>query len=123
MPSSRSHKNLVVWQKARQLTVAVYKQSALFPGTEQYGLVSQCRRASISILSNISEGSGRGSDKEFRQFPYIARGSLAELEAQLLVATDLDFLAAEHAIFVDIAEIGRMINGLIAAMTRSIDSG
>ena len=121
MPNSRSHKDLVVWQKARLLTVAVYKLSAQFPKLEQFALVDQCRRASISILSNIAEGAGRGGNKEFRQFLYLSRGSLAELESQLLVASDLGLLAAENAIFADLAEIGRMLNGLIASMTRKLE--
>ena len=122
MYSTRHHKDLVVWQKARHLAASVYKLSTHFPNHELYGLVSQCRRASISILSNISEGSGRGSDKEFRQFLYIARGSIAELESQLLVASDLAFLSADDSIFPEIAEVGRILNGLIAAISQAIDT-
>lgn len=121
MSSTRNHKDLVVWQKARQLAAAVYQLSTQFPTPEQFGLTAQCRRASISILSNIAEGTGRGSDREFRQFLYVARGSIAELESQLLVAADLGLLAAEHPIFSDIAEVGRMLNGLIGAITRTLE--
>jgi four helix bundle protein len=123
MTSTRSHKDLIVWQKTRLLTVAVYKLSTLFPKSEQFSLVDQCRRASISVLSNIAEGAGRGGDKEFRQFLYLARGSLAELESQLLVSSDLGFVKNEHPIFDDIAEVGRMLNGLIASATRSLTAG
>jgi four helix bundle protein len=117
-----NHKDLTVWQKARQLTVAIYKLSDRFPSNERFALVDQCRRAAISVLSNVAEGAGRGGDKEFRQFLYLARGSLAELESQLLVATDLDFLNADHPVFADIAETGRLLNGLITKLSRNINA-
>jgi len=119
---SRNHKDLMLWQKARRLAVTVHQATSGFPAEEQFGLVSQCRRAGISILSNVSEGAARGSDKEFRQFLYIARGSVAELEAQALVASDLGFIAIDHPLLADIAEVGRLINGLLAATNRAISS-
>ena len=76
------YKGLVVWQKARQLAVAAYKLSDRFPSTKQFALTNQLRRAAISVLSNIAEGAGRRGNKEFRQFLYVSRGSLAELESQ-----------------------------------------
>jgi four helix bundle protein len=115
MSGSRSHKDLIVWQKARVLVVAVYHVTTGFPTSERFGLVPQIRRASISILSNISEGAARGTDKEFLHFLYIARGSLAELEAQLLVASDLGYIDSDSPLLADIAEVGRLINGLITA--------
>lgn len=120
MPATRSHKDLVVWQKARLLTVTVYKLSAQFPKSEQFGLTDQCRRAAVSVLSNIAEGAGRGSNREFGQFLYVARGSLAELESQLLIAGDLGFCTEDNPVFHDIAEVGRLLNGLIAATRREV---
>jgi four helix bundle protein len=117
---NRHHKDLLAWQKARRLAGTIYRVSTQFPDDEQFGLTSQCRRASISVLSNISEGAGRGSDKEFRQFLYVARGSVAELEAQLLVAADLDFLATEDPVFAEIAEVGRLVNGLTNTLNRAL---
>ena len=116
------HKNLIVWQQARRLAVAVYHVTSKFPSVEQFGLVAQSRRAGVSILSNISEGAARGTDKEFRQFLYTARGSAAELEAQLLVASDLGYISDDEALLSDIAEIGRLLNGLISATNRRVSS-
>ena len=81
--------DLVVWQKAIELTVCVYKLTRPFPKDEIYGLVSQMRRASVSVASNIAEGRGRLSPAEFRQFLGLAQGSVFELKTQLLVAKKL----------------------------------
>ena len=85
-------KKLGVWEKAHLLTIEIYKATAVFPKEEQYGLTSQIRRASISIGSNIVEGCGRDGNVEFVRFLQIAMGSLYELEYQLLLARDLEFL-------------------------------
>jgi four helix bundle protein len=81
--------NLVVWQKAIELTVKIYELTRSFPKDEIYGLTSQMRRASVSIASNVAEGRGRLSHAEFRQFLGIAQGSVFELRTQLLVARKL----------------------------------
>lgn len=80
------HKELRVWQKAMDLVDGVYRVTRLFPKEEQFGLTTQLRRSAVSVASNIAEGCGRNSKKEFLQFIGIANGSLAEAETQLLIA-------------------------------------
>jgi four helix bundle protein len=83
--------DLVVWQRAIELTVCIYRLTRLLPKDELYGLVSQMRRASVSVASNIAEGRGRLSPAEFRHFLGLAQGSLFELKTQLVVAKKLGF--------------------------------
>lgn len=85
-------KELLVWQKAMDLTVFVYKLTGEFPKEEKYGLISQIQRCAISIPSNIAEGSGRVSKKEFRHFLSISMGSLFELETQMILAYRFDYI-------------------------------
>ena len=92
----KSFKELTVWQNAYQLTLEVYRITCAFPSSEQYGLASQMKRASVSIPSNIAEGYKRQSRKEYLQFLAIASGSTGELETQLLLSKDLGFLGIEH---------------------------
>jgi four helix bundle protein len=87
-----SYRDLIVWQKAKRLALHVYQQTESFPKAEIYGLTSQIRRASISVVSNIAEGQGRLTPGEFQQFLGHARGSLLELETQLEIACELEFL-------------------------------
>lgn len=87
-----SYKDLIIWQKAMALVKEVYRLTKYFPKSEVFGLVSQMRRAAVSIPSNIAEGYGRKSRKEFHHFLSIALGSAAELETQILLAESLDFL-------------------------------
>ena len=87
----RKHHELKAWQEAMELVKEIYRLTREFPKEEIYGLVSQMRRAAVSIPSNISEGAARGGDKEFIQFLIIARGSLSELETQLLISHDLSY--------------------------------
>ena len=86
-----SYRELKVWQRAIELSVAIYKLTAEFPKEELYGLTSQLRRAAVSVASNVAEGYGRGSKGEFRQFVGIARGSILELQTQLVIAKQLGF--------------------------------
>jgi len=86
-----SHKQLIVWQKAMDLVVAVYEMTEKLPSSEKYGLVSQMRRAAVSIPSNIAEGRRRGTRKDYTQFILIAYGSGAELETQLEIVQRLPF--------------------------------
>lgn len=88
-----SFKDLTVWQNAYHLTLEVYRITCAFPPSEQYGLTSQMKRASVSIPSNIAEGYKRQSRKEYLQFLSIANGSTGELETQLLLSRDLGFLS------------------------------
>lgn len=87
---NQSFRDLVVWQRAIQLTVVVYRMTRDFPREEQSGLTSQMRRAAVSVASNIAEGQGRLSNGEFRQFLGIARGSNFELQTQVEIARALD---------------------------------
>src|SRR5438445_4516389 len=86
---------LKVWQKAHQLTLAIYQSTRAFPRTEQYGLTSQLRRACSSVAANLAEGCGRRGDGEFRRFCSIAMGSASEVEYHLLLAKDLELITAE----------------------------
>lgn len=91
----QSYRDLLVWQKAMELTVQSYRFSSLFPKAEIYGLTSQLRRASVSVPSNIAEGYGRGGRKEYLQFLFVAQGSLKELETQTILAHQLSYVSDE----------------------------
>jgi four helix bundle protein len=88
---ANSFRDLIVWQRAIQLTVAVYKLTARFPESEKFGLTNQLRRACVSIASNIAEGYGKSSKGEYLLFLGHARGSCAEVETQLIIAKELGF--------------------------------
>jgi four helix bundle protein len=113
----RTHKDLDVWNKAMELAEKLYYLTAKFPKEEQYGFISQIRRAAISIPSNIAEGASRNSNKEFMQFLYVAMGSLSEIETQVLLATRLK-LINEPALFDNIESIRKMLLGLIKFLKR-----
>ena len=83
----RNHKDLEVWKKSMDLVSNIYKITESFPNKEIYGLTNQIRRSAVSVPSNIAEGAARSSKKEFIQFLYIALGSLAELETQMIIAS------------------------------------
>ena len=112
---SENYRDLIAWQKAKALALHVYRCTLGFPKDEVYGLCSQMRRAAVSVPSNIAEGKGRHSHKEFVQFLYHARGSLLELETQLSIAHDLLYidLQAFEKLESDTQELGRILNGLI----------
>jgi four helix bundle protein len=112
---SDSYRDLIAWQKAKTLALDVYVRTRKFPKDEIYGLTSQMRRAAVSIPSNIVEGEGRYSRKEFVQFLFHARGSLLELITQLSIAHELDYLDLQAFRHLDQAteELGRILNGLI----------
>ena len=111
-------KDLRVWGKAHELTLAVNQKTRAFPKEEMYGLTSQLRRASASVGANIVEGCGRRSDAEMRRFVQIARGSADEVEYHLLLARDLNFLTAgEHKILeARVLEIQRMLASLVQSL-------
>jgi four helix bundle protein len=117
-PSIQDVKELRVWQMATQLCKAVYRTTSSFPKAELYGLTSQMRRAAVAIPSNIAEGRGRGSRKDYRQFVIIARGSACELETQAIIARELGFLSedASDDVLGQIQDVARMLNGLAAAL-------
>jgi four helix bundle protein len=111
---TQGYKDLVVWQKGIALAKAIYQLTATFPGEEKFGLISQMRRAAVSIPSNIAEGQARHTTGEFIQFISHAEGSVAELETQLILSIELEFAKAEAAktAFILLDEIRRMLNGL-----------
>jgi four helix bundle protein len=108
-----NHKDLEVWKKSLSLVKAVYKLAENMPDSEKYGLISQMKRAAISISSNIAEGAGRESDKEFIQFLYYSVGSIAELETQLLISQELGFLTIPDEVEDCLQMIRKLIIGLI----------
>ena len=108
------YREIKVWRLAMELAEEVYKLCVEFPRQEVYGLTSQLQRAAVSIPSNIAEGQARNSSKEFNHFLGIARGSLAELETQIMLAQRLDYLSTEKANLTleKAEEIGKMLKGL-----------
>jgi four helix bundle protein len=113
-------RNLRVWQAAHALTMSVYRITARFPRSEAYGLTAQIRRSASSIGANLAEGSGRNGDAEFARFCSIAMGSASELDYQLLLAGDLQFLKPEDyaALAERTAEVRRMLNALLQTLNR-----
>lgn len=111
----KTHKDLDVWKKAVDFVTDLYKETQNFPKEELYGLTSQMRRAAISVPSNIAEGAARQSNKEYIRFLYISLGSLMEIDTQLIIALNLEYIEIKkyEVLKVDIDEIGRMLNGLI----------
>jgi four helix bundle protein len=111
----KPHKRLDVWQKAMELVRDVYQITQHFPADERYGLISQMRRASVSIASNLAEGAARGGPKELRQFAIIARASLSELDTQADIALMLGFVTEEVRIQLDklMVRIDKMLYRLI----------
>lgn len=112
---AESVRELIVWQRGIQLSLAVYKLTAKFPKEELYGLTSQMRRAAVSIPSNIAEGYGRGARGEYKQFLGIARGSTLELETQLVIANELGYcdLDGFRAVEATSGEVGKMLHALL----------
>jgi len=111
----RDFRELRVWEKAHELTLAVYRTTTSFPKTELYGLTSQMRRCSSSIPSNIAEGCGRNGNPELHRFLQIASGSGSELEYQLLLARDLNYLTPQDYQHVSslTVEVRRMLTSLM----------
>jgi four helix bundle protein len=118
----KSHRDLIVWQKAMELTVAIYHVSKSFPKDETYGLTSQLRRASVSIPANIAEGQGRRLVKEFQQFLAHARGSLLEVDTHMELALRLGYIGKQEyvAVHEKIDEVGRLLNGLLRSLSSNI---
>lgn len=110
-----SFKELIVWQRSVQLTTEIYRLSASFPSTERFGLTNQVRRASVSIASNIAEGYGRTTKGEYLQFLGHSRGSLCEVQTQLIIATALGFCSKKDAETVErlSADVSRMLIALM----------
>jgi four helix bundle protein len=112
------YKDLIAWQKSMDLVEEVYRLTDAFPRREIYSLVDQLRRAAVSVPSNIAEGQAHHSRREFCHFLQHARGSLAEIETQLLIAIRLKYLTGTAAapVLKRVAELGRILNGLVASL-------
>lgn len=112
--SAANYSDLIAWQKAFRLALALYKATADFPTEEKYGITSQIRRACISVPSNIAEGHGRSSKGDFYHHLSIAQGSLKEIETQLLIANALGYCGTKQTslLMTMTAEVGRLISGL-----------
>jgi len=119
--SKSSYRNLGVWQKAPVLAKDIYLLTASFPRQETFSLVQQMRRGALSIVCNIAEGQGRRSRPDYRHFVLMARGSAYELEAQIIVASDIGYVdeTVAESLIERINEIARMLNGLIRFINRA----
>ena len=117
----RDYKKYIVWQKSHELVLEIYKATRDFPKDELFGLISQMKRSSSSISTNIAEGCGRSSDKDFCRFLYISFGSANELEYQIILSIDLSFIGSENGqkLLFQIEEIKKMLNGLITKLNNA----
>jgi four helix bundle protein len=117
---ARSYRKLLVWQKAKALAAQIYQATEQFPRPELYGLTSQIRRAAVSVPSNIAEGQGRVTSGEFCHFLGQARGSLLELDTQLAIAVDLNYLQADRykALDEDTYQVLGLLNRLIDSLRK-----
>ncbi len=116
----RSFTDLNAWKEAHRLALLIYKSTDNFPLNEKYSLIDQMRRAAVSISSNIAEGFSRQSNKEKLQFYYIAKGSLTELQNQLLLSKDINYISKE--LFKEAAEQTVLVDKLISGLIKSIKS-
>ena len=116
---ARTYRDLLVWQKAKVLAVAVYRATESFPRQETFGLTAQMRRAAVSIASNIAEGQGRGSKPDFAKFLCMSRGSLLELETQIEIASELKYGNAPELqkLAADCYEVLGLLNRLLSALS------
>ena len=115
---SHSYRDLIVWQRAIAMVTEVYRATQSFPREETYGLTSQLRRSAVSVPSNIAEGQGRISKAEFRQFLGIARGSLLEMETQIVIASNLGYISRSNAdrLATTSGEVSRLLHGLMQSL-------
>jgi len=113
-----TYQELKIWSKSKELVALIYQITAVFPASEQFGITNQIRRSAVSVPSNIAEGWSRNSTRDFLNFLYIARGSLAELETQISISHDLGYIPEHYFLDVhnQITEIGKMINGTITPL-------
>jgi len=118
--SQSSYKDLIAWQKGMELVAMIYDATDGFPSHEQYGLTSQLRRAAVSVPSNIAEGRNHYSNRDFVRFLRHARGSLAEIETQVLIAQQRQYLSAATTkqLSQRLDELGRILSGLIQSLQK-----
>lgn len=113
---TRKHHKLLVWQESINLVKEVYRVTVTFPREELYTLTSQMRRCAVSVPSNVAEGAARGGTKEFIQFLSIARGSLSELETQVVIARELGYIKKEFELLEKIDKVFALLGGLINSL-------
>ncbi len=118
----KSHKDLDVWKRSIELVTKLYRVTKNFPKEELYGLTNQIRRAAVSIPSNIAEGAARGHNKEFIQFLFISLGSVSELETQLILSENLEYIKTEESAKIqnELTDLRKMILGLIHHLENNI---
>jgi four helix bundle protein len=116
----KSYRDLEVWQRSMKLAKRIYQVTQKFPSDERFGLTNQLRRASVSVPSNLAEGHARFGPGEFSRFISIAMGSVAEIETQILLSTDLGYLTSElsREILEDSETIGKMLRGLAKSISK-----
>ena len=121
----RSYRDLIAWQKSMALCRNVYGATKAYPSDERFGLTRQTRRAAVSVPSNIAEGWGRGSRGDYLRFLSVARGSLCELETEILLAGDLAYLSRSETdvLLANVAECSRILNGLISSLESARNTG
>ncbi len=115
-----THKDLDVWKLSLSLAEEAYRVTQSFPAEERYGLAAQMRRAAVSVLSNIAEGAARKTRPDFLHFLHVARGSLAELDAQVTLAANLKLTADLDKLHHMTQRVGQLLNGLIGKVQRSV---
>ena len=116
MARGRKHHRLKAWQKGIRFVQSVYALTAHFPAEEKYGLTSQLRRAAVSVPSNIAEGAGRESSKDFLRFLAQARGSLCEVETQAIIARELGYVTDLEKLAMEMDELFALIGGLMNSL-------
>lgn len=123
MPTIKNFEELIIWQEARKINIKVYSLTKKFPRAELFGLTSQIRRASVSIMSNIAEGFNRRSKKEFISYLIISRGSLFEVQSDLYTALDLNYISKEEfeELYGHSEKIAMSINKLIKYLRLKIE--
>jgi len=112
----KSYRDLIVWQKAMDLVVSVYRETASLPQSEQYGLTAQMRKCAVSVPSNVAEGWGRNATQDYLRFLRVARASLFELTTQVEICERLGFAGNRNSITVDADEVRRVLHGLIRSI-------
>ena len=116
----QTYRDLVVWQKSVAFVTRVYTITRHFPNDERFGLTSQLRRCAVSIPSNVAEGYGRHATKDYVRFLHVAEGSLCEVQTQLLIAKNLNFLSSD--LFLELDELTREIERMLTSMIRKLEA-
>ena len=117
---ANTYRDLLVWQKAKELAVRVYRVTERFPKSDQFGITSQIRRAAVSVASNVAEGQGRGSSADFVRFLCMARGSLLEVQTQLEIAHELSFIGTED--YTELEQLCYSELGLLNRLMKSLSA-